>query len=76
MLNEIFIAKQNLKSKNKNKIGLPPNKRYCLTPLARHKTRIYLCITMFGMQSMLGNIVISKKILRTRKIMVMHSNER
>ena len=25
---------------------------------------------------MLGNIVISKKILRTRKIMVMHSNER
>ena len=25
---------------------------------------------------MLGNVVISKKILRTRKIMVMHSNER
>ena len=25
---------------------------------------------------LLGNIVISKKILRTRKIMVMHSNER
>ena len=27
------------RSKNKgkrNKIGLPPNKRYCLTPLARH----------------------------------------
>ena len=24
----------------------------------------------------LGNVVISKKILRTRKIMVMHSNER
>ena len=24
----------------------------------------------------MGNIVISKKILRTRKIMVMHSNER
>ena len=26
--------------------------------------------------SMLGNVVISKKFLRTRKIMVMHSNER
>ena len=25
---------------------------------------------------LLGNVVISKKILRTRKIMVMHSNER
>ena len=25
---------------------------------------------------LLGNLVISKKILRTRKIMVMHSNER
>ena len=25
---------------------------------------------------LLGNIVISKKFLRTRKIMVMHSNER
>ena len=28
------------------------------------------------MDIMLGNVVISKKILRTRKIMVMHSNER
>ena len=27
-------------------------------------------------RSLLGNIVISKKFLRTRKIMVMHSNER
>ena len=26
--------------------------------------------------NLLGNVVISKKILRTRKIMVMHSNER
>ena len=26
--------------------------------------------------SLLGNVVISKKFLRTRKIMVMHSNER
>ena len=25
---------------------------------------------------LLGNVVISKKIIRTRKIMVMHSNER
>ena len=25
---------------------------------------------------MLGNVIISKKLLRTRKIMVMHSNER
>ena len=29
--------KQEQKAKNKNKIGLPPNKRYRLTPLARHK---------------------------------------
>ena len=29
-----------------------------------------------SVDSMLGNIVISKKFLRTRKIMVMHSNER
>ena len=28
------------------------------------------------MKYVLGNIVISKKFLRTRKIMVMHSNER
>ena len=49
-LDEIFILKQNLKSKNKNKIGLPANKRYCLTPLARHKTRIDLSIVIFGMQ--------------------------
>ena len=28
------------------------------------------------MTMLLGNVVISKKILRTRKIMVMHSNER
>ena len=36
MLDELFITKQEQKAKNKNKIGLPPNKRYCLTPLARH----------------------------------------
>ena len=35
-LNSLFITKQELKSRNKNKIGLPPNKRYRLTPLARH----------------------------------------
>ena len=28
------------------------------------------------MPPLLGNVVISKKFLRTRKIMVMHSNER
>ena len=33
-LDELFIAKQNLKSKNKNKIGLPPNKRYSLRPFS------------------------------------------
>ena len=31
---------------------------------------------MTMMEHVLGNVVISKKILRTRKIMVMHSNER
>ena len=35
-LDELFITKQEQKARNKNKIGLPPNKRYRLTPLARH----------------------------------------
>ena len=35
-LDKLFITKQDQKSRNKNKIGLPPNKRYRLTPLARH----------------------------------------
>ena len=35
-LDKLFINKQEQKSRNKNKIGLPPNKRYRLTPLARH----------------------------------------
>ena len=36
MLDILFITKQEQKAKNKNKIGLPPNKRYCSMPLARH----------------------------------------
>ena len=36
-VDELFITRQVQKSKNKNKIGLPPNKCYRLTPLARHK---------------------------------------
>ena len=36
-LNNLFIIKHEQKARNKNKIGLPPNKRYRLTPLARHK---------------------------------------
>ena len=36
-LDKLFITKQEQKVRNKNKIGLPPNKRYRLTPLARHK---------------------------------------
>ena len=35
-LDKLFITKHEQKSRNKNKIGLPPNKRYRLTPLARH----------------------------------------
>ena len=35
-LYKLFITKQEQKARNKNKIGLPPNKRYRLTPLARH----------------------------------------
>ena len=31
-----LLLKQEQKARNKNKIGLPPNKRYRLTPLARH----------------------------------------
>ena len=36
ILDKLFITKQEQKARNKNKIGLPPNKRYRLTPLARH----------------------------------------
>ena len=36
MLYELFINKQEQKSRNKNKVGLPRNKHYRLTPLARH----------------------------------------
>ena len=35
-LNNLFINKQEQEARNKNKIGLPPNKRYRLKPLARH----------------------------------------
>ena len=35
-LDKLFITKQEQKARNKNKIGLSPNKRYRLTPLARH----------------------------------------
>ena len=35
-LDELFITKQEQKARNKKKVGLPPNKRYRLTPLARH----------------------------------------
>ena len=37
-LDKLFITKKEQKARNKNKIGLPPNKRYRLTPLARHKS--------------------------------------
>ena len=36
-LDGLFITKQEQNAKNKNKIGLPPYKRYRLTPLARHE---------------------------------------
>ena len=35
-LYKLFITKQEQQERNRNKIGLPPNKRYRLTPLARH----------------------------------------
>ena len=38
-LDKLFITKQEQKASNKNKIGLPPNKRYRLTPLARRKSK-------------------------------------
>ena len=56
-LYELFITKQEKKAKNKNKIGLPPNKRYRLTPLARHKARIDLGIAIFS------RLVIKRKFL-------------
>ena len=37
--NNVYLYQKKTKNqKHKNKIGLPPNKRYCLTPLAKHKT--------------------------------------
>ena len=39
-------------------------------------TRAYHLRIDLTRMPLLGNVVISKKILRTRKIMVMHSNER
>ena len=38
-LDNLFITKQEKIERNTNKIGLPPNKRYRLTPLARHKSK-------------------------------------
>ena len=38
-LDKLFITKQEQKESNKNKIGLPPNKRYRLMPLARHNNQ-------------------------------------
>ena len=35
-IDKLFITKQEKKARHKSKIGLPPNKRYRLTPLARH----------------------------------------
>ena len=47
-------TQQNRKQKSKDKfIGLPPNKRYCLTPLARHKA-IESSIVVFGAQTING----------------------
>ena len=35
-LDELFVTKHEKKARKKSKVGLPPNKRYRLTPLARH----------------------------------------
>src|SRR3990170_7801780 len=49
--NNVYLLKNISKNKkHKNKIGLPPNKRYCLTPLARH-IAIDLGIVIFGIKS-------------------------
>ena len=45
----------------------------CLVPALRN---VRLPKDFKGPRKVLGNVVISKKFLRTRKIMVMHSNER
>ena len=47
------------RSKNKsktNKIGLPPNKRYCLMPLARHNA-IDLGIVIFGIDNFCAGLL-------------------
>ena len=38
-LDILFITKQEIKARNKNKIGFPPNKRYRLAPLARQESK-------------------------------------
>ena len=35
-IDKLFITKHEKKARNKNKIGLPPYKRYRLTPLTTH----------------------------------------
>ena len=53
-LNNLFITKQDQKESNKNKIGLPPNKRYRFTPLASIKqgSKFYhLCFEIHKMPS-------------------------
>ena len=50
-LDKLFITKQEQKARNKNKIGLPPNKRYRLTPLARHIKQEYIYV----LPSLVGN---------------------
>ena len=51
-----------------------------MTYIAHNSLVFYSCITSNhknqALIPLLGNVVISKKFLRTRKIMVMHSNER
>ena len=47
----------------------------CFTAL-RKRAALAAASSRLVAASLLGNVVISKKFLRTRKIMVMHSNER
>src|SRR3989337_227887 len=56
-----LLQNRTKKQRIKNKISLPPNKRYCLTPLARHKTRIDLGIIVFGMQFFNCTLVILRR---------------
>ena len=61
------LKNRSRKQKHKNKIGLPPNKRYCLTPLARHNA-IDLGIVIFGIGNFCEDFLKSRGLLHVPRL--------